>query len=49
MTTYAELIDDATYRCYCYNRKRAPDITPEQWQGLFPKALEYELRKEAIT
>jgi hypothetical protein len=40
--TYKKLIADATYDSYVYNRENAPDITPEQWERIFPDWQEYE-------
>lgn len=37
-----DIVANATYMCYAYNRKRAPDITPQQWRTIFKDTLEYE-------
>jgi hypothetical protein len=29
------IIDEATLRCYIYNRKRSPEFTVEQWAKVF--------------
>jgi Zn/Cd-binding protein ZinT len=37
-----ELINNLIYRSYAYNRNRTPEITPEQWQGVYPNTHELE-------
>lgn len=33
--TVTHLVDELTYSCYVYNRRRSPDITPERWKKVF--------------
>ena len=33
---YTNLITDAKYICYRYNRDRTPDATPSEWSKIFP-------------
>ena len=41
----AEIVADATYRSYCYNRKRSPNVPLDSWLDLYgPKAIEFERR-----
>lgn len=48
--TYADLIDELTYRSYRWNRQRRPDIPAEKWQRVFGPAaailLEARYQKE---
>lgn len=37
-TEYAGIVDELTYRCYAYNRRVSPDVTPERWALLFGAA-----------
>ena len=41
------LLDDLSYRCYCFNRERTPTIDPWRWRLLFPEAERYEARYQA--
>ena len=49
-TTYRQLVSEATYTCYRYNRNRSPDVTPEQWGRIFPNVelLEQQYREEIL-
>jgi hypothetical protein len=47
MTTFAELIDELTYRNYSYNRKRSPEIPAEKWRKVFSNADKMEKRFQA--
>jgi hypothetical protein len=43
-----EVVDYLTYRSYYWNRINAPEISPTQWEVIYPHAWEYErkLRSE---
>ena len=51
MLDYQQLINDATYTCYRFNRTRSPNITPEQWGKIFPniELLEQQYQKEILN
>src|SRR5438477_4022727 len=38
------LIDELTYRCYRFNRKTSPVITPQQWASIFTDTAAMEQR-----
>ena len=45
--TAGQLIADLTYINYAVNRDASPDITPEQWATIYPRAAELEARYQA--
>jgi hypothetical protein len=50
--TLGEVIADLTYINYACNRDAAPQITPEAWARIYPRADELEARyqtEKAIT
>ena len=49
MTTH-ELVGELTYRNYEFNRKRSPEVTPEQWRSVYGGAVDLlERRYRANT
>lgn len=45
--TFGDLIDDAIYRNYAFNRTRSPSITPKQWALIFGDTTQLEARYQA--
>jgi hypothetical protein len=48
MNTHKDLIDDAKYECYKYNRQRSPELAPELYKKVFDNvdAMEEKYQKE---
>ena len=45
---YDRIVDHLTYSCYAHNRAMAPEVTPEQWMGVFgERAADFEARYQA--
>jgi hypothetical protein len=43
-----EIVQDLIYLSYFHNRKLSPDVTPEQWAGIFgPRVKDLENRFQA--
>ena len=38
----AEIVGDLTYINYAFNRQRSPQISPERWALIYPRAAELE-------
>lgn len=45
--TIDQLVDHLTYVNYACNRDRSPEITAEQWAGIFSNAAAMEVRYQA--
>lgn len=44
---YKEFINEATYLSYKYNRKRTPEIKPEEWRSVYSNIEQLERRYQA--
>lgn len=46
-TAEKQIVDEAIYRCYAFNRLHDPEIPAERWAKVFNKAAELEAKFQA--